>query len=40
MLWGLKGARHLLAVRATLFSRWFDAFGNAPPAATKARHTK
>jgi hypothetical protein len=30
MLWGLKGAGHMLTVRAALLSRWFDAFWNAP----------
>ena len=29
MLWGLKGAGHLLTVRAALLSRWFDAFWRA-----------
>jgi hypothetical protein len=29
MLWGLKGAGHMLTVRAALLSRWFDAFWNA-----------
>lgn len=29
MLWGLKGAGHMLTVRAALLSRWFDAFWKA-----------
>ena len=29
MLWGLKGAGHILTVRAALLSRWFDAFWKA-----------
>jgi hypothetical protein len=29
MRWGLKGAGHLLTVRAALLSRWFDAFWKA-----------
>jgi len=40
MLWGLKGAGHMLTVRAALLSRWFDAFWNAStplcPTATTA----
>jgi hypothetical protein len=29
MHWGLKGAGHMLTVRAALLSRWFDAFWSA-----------
>jgi len=37
MLWGLKGAGHLLTVRAALLSRWFDTFWKAPkPLASAA----
>ena len=34
MLWGLKGAGHMLTVRAALLSRWFDEFWNAPSPAS------
>ena len=30
MLWGLKGAGHLLTIRSALLSRWFDDFWKAP----------
>jgi len=30
MRWGIRGADHLLTVRAALLSRWFDAFWQAP----------
>ena len=30
MLWGLKGAGHILTVRAALLSRWFDDFWKLP----------
>jgi hypothetical protein len=40
MLWGLKGAGHMLTVRAALLSRWFDAFWQAAPVFIPARSVK
>jgi len=37
MLWGLKGAGHLLTVRSALLSRWFDDFWKAPKAFSPAK---